>query len=235
MHRSRAPLSNLRDARRQPISHHDLSNDQGSPESESVNLRINPVRPRCRLPATGCGFSRTRLCGGEPENLRFLRVRDDVKRRCRTCFRERSHPCPERPAASMVLRRRNPNSLLAPNRIHSERLVVSGPGIAFLSRVCGFLQGERPATRLIRVEEDGIEVQIGPTSWWGAWVARHPRFRLRIDIPPAAAGPALFDANGSGLTVDLRLDVLGKRSEATDGAAWKLLWRLRSHLLAVAN
>lgn len=143
------------------------------------------------------------------------------------------HHLPRHPVASMVfrLRPRSP-SLSAMNRIHSERLVVSGPGIAFLSRVCGFLQGETAATQLIRVEEDGIEVQIGPPGWWAGWIARHPRFRLRIDIPPAASGPALLGASDSGLVVDLRLDVVGSRSEATEGAAWKLLWRLRSHLLA---
>jgi hypothetical protein len=118
------------------------------------------------------------------------------------------------------------------NRIHSERLVVSGSGMAFLSRMCGFLQGEAAGTQLIRMEEDRIEVQIGPSSWWAGWIARHPRFRLRIDIPPAASGPALLCSTGSGLIVDLRLDVVGRRSEETDGAAWKLLWRLRSHLLA---
>ncbi len=132
------------------------------------------------------------------------------------------------------LRRRNP-SLAVRSRVHSERLVVAGPGIAFLSRVCGFLQEEPAATRFIRVEEDGIEVQIGPAGWWAEWIARHPQFRLRIDIPPSASGPALLGECGSGLTVDLRLDVLGNRSEAADGAAWKLLWRLRSHLLSTSN
>lgn len=119
--------------------------------------------------------------------------------------------------------------LTRPIPLHREQLRTASIGNTLLLKLCGFIHDQN--ARLVAVDEHHVEMHIGRPSPWLAWIDRSPRFRLRLDINEAESDAAIGSAHREA-RVEVTLDSLNPPSIETTSAAWKLLWRLRSHLMA---
>jgi hypothetical protein len=104
---------------------------------------------------------------------------------------------------------------------HREELQVSDYGGTLLIKLCGFIQDERAS--LVSVDEDHLELRVGAARW--RWLGFAPQFRLRLEFEPQAD-------RSRRTAVQVALDSNAPHSADAHAAGWKLMYRLRSHLIA---
>ena len=115
-----------------------------------------------------------------------------------------------------------------PVPLHRERLLAASLGNTLLLKLCGFIADQK--AHLMSVDERHVEMRIGPAFWWQSWLTRTPRFRLRLDVEEAIATSSL--PRRSVASIGVTLDSLGKPTAQAESAAWGVLYRLRSYLMA---
>jgi hypothetical protein len=117
--------------------------------------------------------------------------------------------------------------------LHRERLQTFSLGNTLLLKLCGFIADQN--AELLSVDEQHVELRIGPAFWWQSWLTRTPRFRLRLDVEDALVPVPVRAPNApqrAVTSIGVTLDSLGKPTAHAETAAWGVLYRLRSYLMA---